>query len=372
MKFRIGFFLAILCAGTQAWAYPQFIRHEYPTCVACHVSPRGGGILTDYGQGIAASLSAFTQDYEGPPTTPFYKFITADNRLTHGFQFRLMQVRKENRPPSTFPMQMDYLNVAQFNPKWRFETTLGIFVQRNGQGSVSLDMGVFNKLVLRKALLVDRYSEESEVSVGRDFLPIGLNLDDHTLYVKAKNRRGVLDFSTQARWDTWKGDWQLTPFVFAPSYEETFPNREWGLGGRAEYSITKRFTLGGTMLAGRSQAIGRELVDVFTRYSPITLFAILAEYDYTLRQSVSSGGDPQFAQHTAYLRPSAELLEWLDLGWVGEFETRESPFYEKNWKTGPSLYARLQRNVTLIVDARENWSDIDKEALFTAQLYGHF
>ena len=49
-RVAVGFLFFLSLAGTgfpgSAWAYPEMVRHNYPNCTSCHVSPSGGGVLT--------------------------------------------------------------------------------------------------------------------------------------------------------------------------------------------------------------------------------------------------------------------------------------------------------------------------------------
>ena len=49
----LGLFAVV---SSQAFAFPEMVRHGYTQCTACHVSPSGGGILTSYGRELAAEV----------------------------------------------------------------------------------------------------------------------------------------------------------------------------------------------------------------------------------------------------------------------------------------------------------------------------
>jgi hypothetical protein len=58
----------LLAMTRTALAYPEFVRHGYQNCASCHVSPSGGGILTDYGRSFSAEkLSTYSYPGEERP-----------------------------------------------------------------------------------------------------------------------------------------------------------------------------------------------------------------------------------------------------------------------------------------------------------------
>jgi hypothetical protein len=58
MTTRLIMFVLLGVVGSPASAYPEFVRHGYFSCTSCHVSPSGGGILTEYGRSYSAEKLA--------------------------------------------------------------------------------------------------------------------------------------------------------------------------------------------------------------------------------------------------------------------------------------------------------------------------
>lgn len=56
MRSLLLIFLAPFLATTFVWAYPNYIGHNYNSCLNCHYNPFGGGQLTDYGRSVDATL----------------------------------------------------------------------------------------------------------------------------------------------------------------------------------------------------------------------------------------------------------------------------------------------------------------------------
>src|ERR1700720_2791062 len=59
-SFRICWIqLPILIASlfsSSAWAFPEMVRHGYVNCSSCHISPTGGGVLTQYGRELSREI----------------------------------------------------------------------------------------------------------------------------------------------------------------------------------------------------------------------------------------------------------------------------------------------------------------------------
>jgi hypothetical protein len=55
----------LLLVAQPALAFPEMVRKGYQSCVTCHVSPSGGGVLTDYGREIFKDvLSTWSRENE--------------------------------------------------------------------------------------------------------------------------------------------------------------------------------------------------------------------------------------------------------------------------------------------------------------------
>lgn len=339
-----------------AHAYPTFQRLGYIGCTTCHFLPTGGGTLTTYGRGIGDTLSAFPQEVEREPK-PYMQM----------FEARTIGIDSV-RGFDSFLMQADYLASYEIDSKWRADASLGLGLERPADGSfVEVSDGA-NALVLRRALLSYALAKGNAVQVGRDLLPNGLNIDDHTSFLRSSNKRNVLDYPTQARYD-FSGKWgQIIPYVFGPTFEEDDQNREWGAGVRAEYQISKSQTVGLVGLLGASEAINRGAYGMFTRLSPSPWSGVIAEFVRTHR-ALQQGSAISFDQDVLYLRPYVALPGWLETGLVYESLSTGTPFEESITRWGPAFNARMYPGVTLLLDFRKTERTSRSEWMTIGQIF---
>jgi hypothetical protein len=95
--------LVVGAAGTAA-AYPQFQMSRDQTCTGCHLSPAGGGLLTENGLNVAQSLGT----WETSPEL-FYKAFSLPTWLTLGGDVRNAggYVQSPEKLLAIFPMQYE-------------------------------------------------------------------------------------------------------------------------------------------------------------------------------------------------------------------------------------------------------------------------
>lgn len=164
--------------SSLAQAFPEMIRWGYVNCTSCHVSPTGGGLLTDYGRSISAEvLSVWTKSKEemvghgALPEPPSWLKLGGDLRLIQTYV---------DTPQSTathfFPMQMDVEVGFQFDRLWWVQS----FGMQGGPSS-SRSRAEF---VARNFYALYNVTEESFLRAGKYLMPYGLNLPDHTSLVR--------------------------------------------------------------------------------------------------------------------------------------------------------------------------------------------
>lgn len=78
-----------LLISPQASAFPQTLAHGYPSCVACHVAPTGGGLMSAYGRSLSREL--LSQGGLENEERPLWGLIPETSPVLLGGDLRLLQ-----------------------------------------------------------------------------------------------------------------------------------------------------------------------------------------------------------------------------------------------------------------------------------------
>ncbi len=172
--------LTALVVAPQARAFPEMIRKGYPSCVTCHVSPAGGGVLTEYGREISKDVLA---TWSGPKENQFlHGAVTLPEKLRIGGDIRGIQT---------------YVNTPQFSAgKW-FLMQADIeaaIVTEHLTVDASIDRDIGNpdasgddKTTSHRHYVLIQYNDEFSVRAGKFLKNFGLGVADHTVQI----RRGI-------------------------------------------------------------------------------------------------------------------------------------------------------------------------------------
>lgn len=95
MFIRIAAFFGLITLlslhAERALGFPEMMRKGYQSCVSCHISPAGGGVLTDYGREISKDvLATWSREGEqnvlhGAVTLPDFLKLGGDLRSLHTY-----------------------------------------------------------------------------------------------------------------------------------------------------------------------------------------------------------------------------------------------------------------------------------------------
>lgn len=338
---------ALLTFSSQAHAYVTYNRLGYLSCQACHYDPLGGGLLTGYGQGVQGAMSAF-------PT----EVMPGEQRIWQGTEVRAIELNSASGA-NPFLMQGDYLATAFITQHVHFDGAVGPNLREGNTAFASVPSG-WDGIVLRRALFTADFDNGNSLSVGRDAAVAGLNIEDHTSFLRSVNRRGLYDYPTQVRYIVQSDKYQFMPFIDTPSGEEAAANQEYGGGFRGEYILNPSNSLGLTSLYGNTAEVSRSASSFFWRLSEDHWNGFEGEYVLTY---LNEHDTASFWQQDVYAKPYIAIPEWIETGFVYEFLHVGTPYYQNSFQYGPSVNIRLYRYVSLLGDGRNlgvsgtaNWS----------------
>lgn len=174
---------AILIASSNSQAFPELTRHGYASCIACHVSPNGGGVLTPYGRNLSRDmLSTWGTPREaeilhGALPERYMKDL-ADSKYQFGGDLRSIQTHRENkilRAGRFFLMQAEVEAAYDAGPA-ALVMSVGKIEDPLGNGAFSFVSSRFYGLA--------RFAENGNFRAGRFSTAYGLNLADHTVSIR--------------------------------------------------------------------------------------------------------------------------------------------------------------------------------------------
>lgn len=367
----ISFLLIIVYSN--AYAYPNMIRHGYFNCMGCHFAPEGGSVLTPYGKGISQAMSFQGGDY-APSESKLVKALTWDGRIHNAVQIRGMGIRRgvpvAGKQYRFFPMQTDFINQVDWAQGLRHEIVLagapntarrrGVDENTNSKSSFS------DRLYFRTLKLEWMFMKGKKIAVGQDALPMGLGLVDHTAYVRERNRLGVTDVPMQFQFFSVGVDWQNAISFFLPNQSDLKNNREKGLMAKTEYAPVRNLGIGLQGLVSEGVSLNRKLIGATIRWG-IPLASIMVESNYTQRHII--GTDVVFPQWTNYLELSCFTKDYLKIFSHFQALTVSDPFFERERLVGAGIETHWIANMSTIIEARKRWSSVINEKMLMAQIF---
>ncbi len=355
-------FVVLGLGAPLALAHPTFFAKNYRSCLGCHASPEGGGLLTSYGQSVAMAESFFVKSQaEMGEESPELK-IFAD-RVRLGLHARVMAVKPEGAELSVFPMQADTFADWAVNDQHRVHMTLGY----NGvRGTVR--EGLTDYLALRRLYYAYRTETGFDLELGRDYAPAPLLVDDHTAYTRGETRHGVDDAVTLVRGYWGREDYDFSAFLIGPGFHEADENREYGIGGRVEYQPRRELSFGAYSLSASSSALSRWHGSLFGRGALAERYGLLWEYSHVRR---SFQRDGSFGENIVAFRPFVLMGPAL-VSFPVETLSIQAPFEDRRTKLGPRVDLRAFGHVSLIGIYQREIQKAGARNAWSLQLFGYF
>ena len=306
--------VAALCllglASRRAAAYPQYQLSRDQTCSNCHLSPAGGGLLSENGYQVAEAFSQFGMApqfmYDKVPL-PTWLSVGGDLRGAAGY----FATPQDNF--AVFPMQADVYVRAGYKG-FSVEATVGArpaqWITGNGTPAV------LDRFWSREHYLMWQQDGNDGlfVRVGR-FMPVfGLRFAEHPDYTRryggtqlyAETYGAAVEYITQ----TWEA--HLTGFLEDPLVDPVVHDN--GVAAYAEFRPRKEFSIGGeAMVAGHDSDTKIRGGVTAKLYLPSADVLLQGELQF-VHQQIRGPGDPdQLVGYLMVSRPFGTAV-LLDVG----------------------------------------------------------
>ena len=192
-KILMGLLIFIFVKINKAFCFPELVRHGYNNCIACHVSPSGGGLLTQYGRGLSNEvLSSWGSEKEAQFLNGVIDTSSVSEWIQFGGDIRAVQIHKEDA----------YIKKGRFIP---MEASFSIGLVREQWAAVS-KFGNFENRIWKPYsdtyYIMYKPREELSFRAGKFTPQYGLTISDHIAFIKS-----FLDLGLQSSRNTIEAQW---------------------------------------------------------------------------------------------------------------------------------------------------------------------
>lgn len=204
---RSLFFAFVVIFSTKLLAYPENTIRGYPNCLACHVSPRGGGLLTDYGRSLSAEMMSTWKVRPGFEK-PFIGLVNNTDHLKWGGGIRAVQSHQSSNTSRRGRFFLMQNNIeAMVTTKDQKYAVVGSISRREGPAQVP-DRG---DILSDRHFVMFSPSDNTKLRVGKFSEAYGLHDPNHTRFTRQNLGFGPEQEVYQIEHNTYfdAGEWTL-------------------------------------------------------------------------------------------------------------------------------------------------------------------
>lgn len=267
------FCLVLLFLSGSAQAFPEMTAHGYVNCTTCHLSPSGGGLLTEYGRSLSKDLlSMSSANHEegllhGAVKTPSWLLAGGDVRAIQTYLNT-----PQTKQGEFFLMQAELAAAVKF-AKWALAATFGI---KGGPDEVE-DR---NQTYSRVHYLMYQADDTKSIRVGRFMPQYGLNEANHTIPTRDGLGFGEQKetYNVEASYLGESGDFFLTAISGRPDDSSLDPEKGFALS--TSLNFWDRNKVGLSAYHGRNKSEDRWLAGIWGIFSFTKKTFLLSEFDH--------------------------------------------------------------------------------------------
>lgn len=294
MFYRIITFLIFVFSSSLVWSYPNYIGHNYNSCINCHYNPFGGGQLTDYGRTVSATLISSnkfypkTWDEEKIASTSGFLFSKPKNKWFRP-QVNYRGFRVVNNPGGArkrsqwINMQEDVRLTLKFleNDKLIFVGDYGYqpMLQTPPQGYHQQDYRS------RNLFLGYRFTPKFGLYAGLMDKVYGIRVVEHIAFTRSNTFTTMNDQTYGVAGHFVTGKWEGGVHAFIGNYNQDSPYRLKGFSTMWERTVFSDHRVGASLMTQKNEVLTANSASIHGRFNFKEGSALLAELGETHRVS---------------------------------------------------------------------------------------
>ena len=281
------------------------VRHGYTNCTACHISPSGGGVLTEYGRELSRAILSHWGTENEIESSFAYKIIKQPEWLNLIGLYRNLYAY-QNTPFISqgmyIFMQNDIEGAANTaNHEWYFDLSLGY-------ENKPTDLSAWDHVISRRNYINYRPTEQLSFRAGRFYPDYGILTPDHVIPIKRDLGwdEGQESYNLEAAWLGEKVNLFATVVLGRP--DQPSLNRETGFALSPSVVLGDNYKVGISYFNGNGPTTNRNVAGPWAILGFTHRFFLLSEFDF---QEQASKSGSFTTQHGAvdYQRLDYEVIQ---------------------------------------------------------------
>jgi hypothetical protein len=306
---KISAFLILFLLASPAWAFPEMVRHGYPNCIACHISPTGGGVLNAYGRQISKELlSTWGVDNE----QRFLYIVQPPDWLAPGGDLKYLALGESAGGVTT----NQWIDMEQDG---EVAVTVGQFTADVAAGFQQYPTEADpTQFFSRRYFLSYRPTDELVFRAGRFFPAYGIYIPEHVALIRRGLGwdEGMETYNVEASYLGEKYNFQIEGILGRPDNPGLY--REQGTSMTGAINITDTMKLGASYYYGYSLLTSHQFAGPYAILGFTPHFFLLSQADFE-RSFAYTDQAPHYGLDD-YQRLDYEIVQGLHVYVTQEFQ----------------------------------------------------
>ena len=301
MKIVVFCLLSLLFSET-GYGFAEMVRHGYANCNSCHISPNGGGVLTDYGNVLSSEILSTWWVTEDDPEYDEKKLF----RFHLGGDARAVQLYQDT---PTFTSGRFIFMQADFEPAVTYKNNLTL-VTTFGIEDRDLSNANNYAFISRKHYVLYKPMPKLSVRAGRFPFSFGIMTANH---VEVTERglgwdQGTNTYNLEAAWIDQNFDVFLTGIFGRPDNQDL----EKGISMVSSVFFEGKHKVGVSYFYGKNPLFTRHVVGFFDIWGFRKNFFVQTELDFQVKK-LKASPDSSTTGAVLYNRFNYEITQGLHI-----------------------------------------------------------